>query len=399
MRNLAFVIAAALTILLLVSVRAAEKASYSVRAVATAGAAAPGGGKFAQFDPAANSGAILFDALVEKDAPFHALFVARGASLSRLVAVGDASPLGGTFIELSFASLNRRGHVAFLGSVLGGVAQAVYLARGESRFTKVIGVNDGAPGGGILQELGHVALNEADAVAFTARVEQGAVPKGIFLASKGSVEKVVGAGDPAEVGGRFNEFINVSINARGEVAFEGRVTGGHSSSGIFVASRSGLRKVAAVGDPTPVGGTFKDMALPLINDREEVLFWAALEGSPVPAGLFLASGGTITKVTARGDPLPGGGRLSFIGLSYSFNRSGVTAFEAAVVGAAATNGIFVADKAKVTPVVLAGDPTPLGGRFTDLSAPEIGPDGSVVFAAGVEGGQAASGLFVAVPTR
>ena len=53
----------------------------------------------------------------------------------------------------------------------------------------------------------------------------------------------------------------------------------------------------------------------------------------------------------------------------------------------------------VTSVVRVGDPTPLGGRFTNLTAPEVGPDGTVAFAGGIEGGQAASGLFLAVPTE
>jgi hypothetical protein len=122
-----------------------------------------------------------------------------------------------------------------------------------------------------------------------------------------------------------------------------------------------------------------------------------MEGGDVPAGLFLASGGTIRKMAARGDSIPGGGKLSFIGLSYSFNRSGIVAFEAAIVGAEASAGIFVAQRGKVTPVVRVGDPTPLGGRFKDLSAPEIGPDGTVAFGGGVEGGKAAAGLFLAVP--
>jgi len=112
---------------------------------------------------------------------------------------------------------------------------------------------------------------------------------------------VVGAGDPTSVGGRFTEFMNLAINSQGEMAFEGRVHGGSSTSGIFVGSKSGVRKVAVVGDPSPVGGTFNHLALPLLNDHGDVLFWASLEGGEVPAGLFLASGGTIKKVVARGE--------------------------------------------------------------------------------------------------
>lgn len=74
----------------------AQAASFTIRKVVAAGDAAPQGGTFAQFDPVANAGAILFDALVEKDEPFHGVYLARGSSLSRIVAVSDPSPLGGT---------------------------------------------------------------------------------------------------------------------------------------------------------------------------------------------------------------------------------------------------------------------------------------------------------------
>jgi hypothetical protein len=63
-----------------------------------------------------------------------------------------------------------------------------------------------------------------------------------------------------------------------------------------------------------------------------------------------------------------------------------------------SGGIFLAQDGMATPVVRVGDPTPLGGHYTDLTAPEVGPDGTVAFAGGVEGGQASSGLFLAVPT-
>ncbi len=385
-------------ILLLFWSGSAQPASFTIRKVVAAGENAPQGGTFTQFDPVANTGAILFDALVKKDEPFHGIYVARGSALSRIVATGDPSPLGGTFIELSSMALNRRGTVVFVGSALGGVPQAIYFT-GGTKLKKVVAVNDPAPGGGVLREISHVTLNNGDAVALAARVEHGKTPRVLLLASGGVLEKVVGAGDPTSVGGRFTEFMNLAINSQGEMAFEGRVHGGSSTSGIFVGSKSGVRKVAVVGDPSPVGGIFNHLALPLLNDHGDVLFWASLEGGEVPAGLFLASGGTIKKVVARGDPLPGGGRLSFIGLSYSFNGSGMAAFEAAITGVEASTGIFLAQDGTVTPVVRVGDPTPLGGRFTNLTAPEVGPDGAVAFAGGIEGGQAASGLFLAVPTE
>ncbi len=39
-----------------------------------------------------------------------------------------------------------------------------------------------------------------------------------------------------------------------------------------------------------------------------------------------------------------------------------------------------------------GDPTPVGGRISGLSGPEISPNGSLAFAGEVEGGQATPAL-------
>jgi hypothetical protein len=376
----------------------AQPASFTIRKVAAAGENSPQGGTFTQFDPVANTGAILFDALVKKDEPFRGIYVARGSALSRIIATGDPSPLGGTFIELSSMALNQQGTVAFVGSTKGGVPQAIYFA-GGSNLKKVVAVNDPVPGGGVVREISHVTLNNADTVAFVARVEPGKAPRALLLASDGRLQKVVRTGDPAPVGGQFGEFTNPSLNSRGEIAFEGTVSGGRAGSGIFVGSKSGVREVVAAGHPSPIGGKFKDLALPVLNVHGDVLFWGSLEGAKAPAGLFLSLNGAITKLAARGDPLPGGGRLSFIALNYSFNQSGMAAFEATITGVEASAGIFLAQRGTVTPVIRVGDPTPLGGHYTDLTAPEVGPDGSVAFAGSVKGGQAASGLFLAVPTQ
>jgi hypothetical protein len=169
-------------ILLLFWSGSAQPASFTIRKVVAAGENAPQGGTFTQFDPVANTGAILFDALVKKDEPFHGIYVARGSALSRIVATGDPSPLGGTFIELSSMALNRRGTVVFVGSALGGVPQAIYFT-GGTKLKKIVAVNDPVPGGGVVREISHVTLNNGDAVALAARVEHGKTPRVLLLAS------------------------------------------------------------------------------------------------------------------------------------------------------------------------------------------------------------------------
>jgi hypothetical protein len=148
-----------------------------------------------------------------------------------------------------------------------------------------------------------------------------------------------------------------------------------------------------------MGGRFVDFAAPLLNDAGDLVFWASLEGAARPAGLFLASQGTIQKIVARGDQAPRGGRFSYISFPYSFSRSGAVAFRAKLVEDKVSAGIFLAHKGVITPVARVGDPTPVGGRFADLAAPKINEEGAVVFAAEIAQGQAESGLFLALPTN
>lgn len=378
---------------------AAEAASFTIRKVVAAGEPAPMGGAFVQFEPIAinRTGLILFDALVQGEESFHAAFFLQGASLSRVVRVGDASPLGGTFTELAFLTLNSRGHVAFLGLVpRDGPFRAIYVAKGVE-LVKVVAVKDETPAEGYFLDFNDLALNDRDAIAFFARVQDGKVQRALFLASDGRIEQLVAVADSSPAGGRFTQFINLSLNNKNEMAFEGLLHGAPISSGIFVASKAGVRKVVAEGDPSPLGGRFMDFAAPLLNDAGDLVFWASLEGAARPAGLFLASRGTVQKIVARGDPAPRGGRFSYISFPCSFSGSGAVAFRAKLVEDRVSAGIFLAHKGVITPVARVGDPTPIGGRFADLSAPKIDSDGTVLFAAEVVQGQAESGLFLALP--
>lgn len=387
-------------VLFLMGSEAATLASFTLRKIVATGEEAPQGGTFILFEPVGINpdGTILFDALVKYEEEFHGIYLAHDSSLSRVVAAGDLTPMGGTFIEFSSMTLNDRGHVVFLGSAKGGTPRAIFFTDGAG-LKKVVAVREAVPGVGVLREFSDVAFNDTDTVAFVGRIERGKVPRALLLASAGALKKVLGVGEPTPVGGQFAQITTPSLNSAGQMAFEGTIYGGGVPSGIFVVSESGVRKVVAEGDPSPLGGTFRDLALPLINDHGDVIFWAALDGAQLPSGLFLASQGTIEKVAARGDPAPGGGRLSYIGLSYSFNRRGLVAFQAGLTDAVASAGIFLAEKGAVTAVVRVGDPTPVGGRFSGLSGPEISPNGPVVFAGEVQGGRVSSGLFLAIPTR
>ncbi|MFQ5849585.1 MAG: hypothetical protein ACE5JU_03235 [Candidatus Binatia bacterium] len=75
-------------------------------------------------DRARNAGAVLFSAVVKQDKEIRGVYLAHNSVLTRVVAMGDPTPLGGILIELSCMGLNGQGHVVFLGSARGKTARA-----------------------------------------------------------------------------------------------------------------------------------------------------------------------------------------------------------------------------------------------------------------------------------
>ncbi len=338
-----------------------QAGSFTLQKIVVAGEEAPQGGVFVGFEPLGinRDGVILFDALVQQEENFHGIYLARHMSLSRLVATGDRTPTGGTFIELSDMVLNNQNHVAFLASARGGTARAIFSTAGGG-LHKVVAVRESIPGVGVLREFSDVAFNDTDAVAFVGRVEPGKIPRALFIVSAAAVRKVVAIGQATPMGGRLAQITSPSLNNAGAVAFVGTLHGGEAPAGLFVSSGAGIRKVTAVGDASPLGGKFTNLALPLLHENGDVVFWAALQGAPVPSGLFVARRGVLEKVVARGDQAPGGGRLAFIELSYAANHHGTIAFHAGLTGVPARAGIFLVTDGTVRSIARLGDATPVG---------------------------------------
>src|SRR2546427_1436246 len=139
-----------------------------------------------------------------------------------------------------------------------------------------------------------------------------------------------------------------------------------SPAGSLGAEAPGIRRVVVTGQPAPGGGAFDRFSvesLPIVapvNDKGQVAFFATVVRGRAGEGFFLASGTRITKVVADGDPVPGGGVLSGFGRHPipALNNSGDLAFAAAISGARAVEGVFVASPRRLRVVALAGATAP-----------------------------------------
>jgi hypothetical protein len=223
---------------------------------------------------------------------------------------------------------------------------------------------------------------------------------------------VVAAGQAAPAGGAFDRFdvtaqpIVAPVNAHGHVAFYARVVRSKQTEGIFASLGSGIRKLAAVGDAVGGGGALSEFAkhpIPAFNDGGKVAFGAALAGARASEGVFLADGGSIKTIALSGNDAPGVPTGTFVEFDApALNNRDEVAFVASVRRGRDTLQVLYVHSggnlrklvAEGDPVPAAGDPARRAGTFAKFGVPVINNKGVIVFPAVVERGAVLGGIFV-----
>ncbi len=259
-------------------------------------------------------------------------------------------------------------------------------------------------------------VNASGRVAFNSQVDGSDRNQGVFVAdSDGTITAIAigcgglggggdttsDCGDASPIGGHFGGFFfgtvfTPDIDDAGDVLFFCDVNGGDSRRALFLyqAASGQIVKVAAVGDPSPIGGIFGAVGPGSINNNGKVVFLASPVGDTVNSNLFMWDNGLVTKVAALGDPAPGGGTFSGLGTeSFGFqdgtsipvgpvpdiNDSDQIAFRAIVSGGITGRGIVVRTNQVDEWYVKVPDPTPIGGTYFDMQAASINNAGQIAF--------------------
>jgi hypothetical protein len=260
-------------------------------------------------------------------------------------------------------------------------------------------------------------VNASGRVAFNSQVDGSDRNQGVFVADSdgtitaiaigcgglgGSGDTTSDCGDASPIGGHFGGFFSENtvftpdINDAGDVIFFCDVNGGDSRRALFLyqAASGQIIKVAAIGDPSPIGGTFGAVGPGSMNNNGKVVFLASQVGDTINSNLFMWDNGVVTKVAALGDPAPGGGTFSGLGTeSFGFqdgtfipggpvpdiNDSDQIAFRAIVSGGITERGIVVRTGQADEWYVKVPDPTPIGGTYFDMQAASINNAGQIAF--------------------
>lgn len=252
-------------------------------------------------------------------------------------------------------------------------------------------------------------------IAFVSRISGAAHDQGIFWADATGIHPVVfgsgggggsgshgSAGDPSPIGGKFAGFFQGSmfapaLNAGGDVLFLADLYQASSPRGLFLykAASSTIVKVAAVGDPSPAGGTITRIGPGSLNDLQDVVFLATRTSGDTDILGWTA--GTVSKVAAVGDPAPGGGTLQYLMLESvgfvdgtfmptgpvpAIGKSKDICFQAGT--SLGTSGLILRSSLGVHSWYLReGDPTPGGGTYALFQAPCLNASGQIAFFADV----------------
>src|SRR5437899_822430 len=390
-------------------------AQSTVRAVALAGDPAPGGGSFEHFGveslpivaPANTKGQVAFFATMLRSTASEAFFLASQGRAVRVVAEGDPVPGGGVFSGFGrhpIPALNERGDVAFAAAVVGGRTVEGIFLRNARGLRPVVVTGGGAPGlpSGTIAAVDAPALNDRDDVAFLASVRRGRdVVEAVYAVVGGRLTKVVAQGDPAPAGGTFAGFGPPVINNRRRVAFAGVAEGRAVPGGIFVAEGPAIRMVTGAGSETPIGGTFvKLFERGSQNDAGAVAFTAVLKSAEAEQGIFVVDDDRLRKVTALGETAPGGGTFAHFSLWPALAADGSVAFAAAVDGSAVQVALFVASARGTARVVALGDvlgPNRRLASFGLYPVVALSPAGGLTFATTPGAAVGIEGLFFVAP--
>lgn len=263
----------------------------------------------------------------------------------QIAAIGQATPIGGTYLELDGPqALSKDGDVAFWAEILDPVQRVglccwyFIYSRGSGAVTKVLASGDPTPVGGSFDlSLGIVGgFTDDGDVVFDAAVSGVPTNWGVFVArrpaeigaSSWATQKIVAVGDPAPsaIGGTLGRpllYRGRPVAGR-RIVFDAAINGGSAAEAIIskddvlAGGLGDLHVVAAVGQSTgtDVGGRFRSFGnlsafIPQIRRDGAVLFAALLSGASVGGqetdqGIFLWTGREMRKVAVDGDRLATG---------------------------------------------------------------------------------------------
>lgn len=237
---------------------------------------APGGGSFVAGGSPFNAnsrGLIAFHTFVNGGVATEGIFRNDGFNTTAIALDGTPAPTGGTFLFFSSSVIDEVGRVAFYAGTIGGGADfGIYGGDGQNTST-IFAANQTAPGGRTFLDFSDPIMNKLGQVLVLAQLDNGS---GLFVSDGQDAVAIAQSGDTTPKGGTYSSFFGpLTLNDRGQTAFEARMTG--ATSGIFRGDRTTVTPIAVKGTVAAgTTGTFENFGDLQIGKDGSVVFIATL---------------------------------------------------------------------------------------------------------------------------
>jgi hypothetical protein len=334
--------------------------------VALSGTPAPGGGSYSSFasSPLLNdAGQLAFQANLAGVTATQGLFAGLPQSLQAVALRGNAAPAGGNYDSLLGGILiNASGEVAFFAGLTGTTTPGIFGGPPQSIQAAALAGTAAPAGGNYNASISGPLLNDSGQVAILSGLSGGTSIRGIFVGTPGSMQTAALEGTAAPVAGTYINITTPAFNAAGQVAFFAGLTGGTATGGLFVGTPGSVQAAALGGSAAPAGGNYYDFnSLPTLNAAGQVAFLADLTGGTSTSGIFVGTPHSLQAAALVGNVAPAGGIYNGFSGRPSLNATGQVAFLSNLTGGASTSGIFAGAPGALQAVALQGDAAPSGG--------------------------------------
>lgn len=360
-----------------------------------------------------SNGQLAFNATLAGGTSTSGIFTGLPGALQAVALQGTAAPAGGTFGTLSTpATINSSGQIAFNAPLTAGTSTSGVFTGVPGALQAVALQGTAAPSGGNFNSFAATSpgaaaspvINPSGQVAFQATLTGGTAAAGIFYGTQGAVQTGVLVGDAAPGGiGNYSTTVTApAFNASGQIAFVSLIG---SAQGLFAGTPGAIQTAAFGTAPGTGGGNYGSISSTSLNNAGQVALSASVSFGTATAGVFAGTPGAVQAVALQGSAVPGASSSTFNTFgNVNINGAGQVAFGASFTGSSATAGLFQATGGTVSPVALLGGTTPNGvttySAFT--SAQVQNGVGQVAFVAslagdGVVSGTNSSALFAGLP--
>jgi hypothetical protein len=327
-----------------------------------------------------------------------------GGPPTQLVRGNDPAPDGnGRFLVMSETPLIDDDVIttfwaSFTGTAGGYNDDTAIIVEGWGATRIYARENQLVPGGdGRFSGFRHITENEDQAVGFLGDMRNTsggsdnntAIFRANLAGLGATLTELAREGDPPPDGnGQYYSFYpspSVDRVGNGRIAFhawlENTSGGVTDDSGIFMATNSGVYRIAREGDAPPGGnGTYSNFDSDIAQNDSWVVFRAFMRdtsgGSLDEEGLYRGNGLLTYEVARRGNPAPDGNGVFRWFPSMAINKAGVIAFAATLTGttggSADNAGLFLGNGFDTVEVARKGDPL-LGSTIVELHM-ATGPD-------------------------